>query len=492
MDSFKGADKDPFELSEFAPLTQAIGKRTSSVTSGPAYRATKEAWEETDYLETGFTLREIGPQLVRVWLGLQIVALCFQLLLWNEVSGHLWEFDDIVSRECSAGHSSHGVCNGPMWNMSSWNDFTLSPQRSWLSHEQGGGLMDVDGFTAVMPEDLSYTFTFPTKSSPPTFLLVVDPVNIKTGESAETAIEGDKQDLKGVRWVMEVRRTKPPQTGNLMKRSHVGPEAMTFEDLSNEAREAMSANGQVEWTARLTMQGGRGRLHVRFLSFVEDATTKHLDQVHASPQCGFGQAWKAFNEQHQGRNHRALSWCRWLLGVFLVFGGGSVYVVFEELKSGPMGFKFHGLVLAKFFLQDVPQQLCLVLYLLGWYEASGLRCQLCLFQPEYCRGESAFHITNTIAMACSLASCLANQLLIRPVQRRHFSEDDLCIQWTIRIGMFCISILPFTTGMLVASRSVLPGAGLMHLLLALPCALGWLALAGSLMFSSLWACDEDI
>lgn len=37
-----------------------------------------------------------------------------------------------------------------------------------------------------------------------------------------------------------------------------------------------------------------------------------------------------------------------------------------------------------------------MLYLLGWYEEDGLRCQLCLFHPQHCEDEDAFGLVNSV------------------------------------------------------------------------------------------------
>jgi len=233
----------------------------------------------------------------------------------------------------------------------------------------------------------------------------------------------------------------------------------------------------------------------RYLVIVEDAATPHLADIQASSQCGFGRAWKAFNQQHQGRSHRTLSWCRWLLGVFLLVGAAAVYAVRAELLRPGLGCggpqRFHLIVAAKFVLLDVPQQVCIVLYLLGWYEASGLRCQLCLFEPRHCVAESAFHTTNLLAILCTLLSSTGNQLLIRPTFKRSYSEDDICMQYLVRIGGLCIAVLPFTTGVCVASRSLLPLPTFLHLLCAVPCGVGWLTIVGFFCVPLVVCCDEE-
>lgn len=303
--------------------------------------------------------------------------------------------------------------------------------------------------------------------------------------------------VKDARWTLEIQRTDPKQMGSSMRKHHSGQEAVSVEDLSLESREALRTRGSVEWKAILSTRSFDGR-RTRYLVFVEDATATHLDDVHSSAHCAFGRSWKAFNEQRQGHAHRALSWCSWLLGVFLIVGSAVVYAVYAALQRSASegtarivaGHGFHRIVAAKFALQDVPQQVCIVLYILGWYEASGLRCQLCLFNPLHCGQEDAFHFANAVAFSCCLLSSVANQLLIRPVIKKTYTEDDICLQYTIRICGVCIAVLPFTTGLCLASGSILPMPRLFHLVFALPCCVGWLTLAMAVCVPAVMCCDE--
>jgi len=296
-----------------------------------------------------------------------------------------------------------------------------------------------------------------------------------------------------VRWSLEVRRKDPPQAGSALHRLHTGPDAVTFEDLSSESRQALAARGRVQWQATLT-ERSHGPRKTRFVAFVEDAVTPHLAEIHASPQCAFGKSWKEFNLQRQGHRHRALEWCRFLLGIFVFVGGAAVYAVHAEVSTQQMhssNYRFHLVVFAKFVLQDVPMQLCIVLYLFGWYEAYGLRCQLCLFDPKHCSDEEAFHIVNLIALACTLLSSVANQLLIRPVVKKTYTEDDICVQYCVRVGGVCVAVLPFTSGLCWASRSLIPMPLLVHAMFAIPCGIGWLTLGGLLCLPVVECCDDE-
>eukprot|EP00434_Breviolum_minutum_P028819 symbB.v1.2.025492.t1/scaffold2478.1/size78220/1 len=239
-----------------------------------------------------------------------------------------------------------------------------------------------------------------------------------------------------------------------------GQQVITGEDLSEEVANLEA----VQW--RVTVQSlGKFQQNSRFVAFVEDAVAEQLVAVHQHPRCSFSTSWKAFNQQHQGQRHRALSRCQWMLGLFLLLGGASIYVVYQELEiyrlsDGTQQLRrFHWVVMAKFLLQDVPQQVCFVLYIFGWYEAGGLRCQLCLFDAKHCSEEDAFHISNIMTAGCILLSSLANQLLIRPVRKRRYTEDDVCMQFWIRIGGTCVATVPFTTGLCLSSRSLVSSGG---------------------------------
>lgn len=459
---------------ESEPLTNSSGAKASKAGAACGESATARKDEEGDLLDTGFTWQFFGAAAIRAWLGFQVVSLFFQMLLWREVSGYLSTFQETLDRECQPARSQHGICIGPMWNVSSWQDAVLSTGSDWTS---------------------SRSFDFVTRSNPPTFLVVVDPVSkspdqTQEPQAAPVDVSGQLEDLNDVQWSLDVVRVNPPQGGGF-HRFHKGQQAMTFEDFSVEADQHQKVQGRVEWRATLS---SRFKKKARFVAFVEDSATPHLADVHGSPVCAFGRSWKSFNEQHQGRSHKALAWSQWLLGVFLLVGAGAVYIVHTECQtqSGYFGkYRFHLVVMAKFLFQDVPQQICIVLYLFGWYESNGLRCQLCLFHPQHCSEEDPFHPANALAILCTLLSAVSNQLLVRPVFKKVYTEDDICIQHTVRIGGVCIATLPFTTGMCWASQSILSMPTLFHVLFALPCGIGWLTLVSLVCFPVLLCCDED-
>lgn len=467
------------EQSEEAPLTR---KPPSAGKPSTKPKGSKKQ-DEADYWDTGFTIREISLNAVRVWLALQAVGLLFQVLLWNEVSTHLADYEVVVATQCAHEHLKHGVCTGPMWNLSMYQE-------------------------AVLPTDRWSTMTtmnFATLSSPPTFLVAVDPLerlpeDKKQGTASTPGLlhrgVGDEDALRDAKWTLDVRRMQPPQATDHFHTRRMGREALTLEDLSEASKTELAQHGRVEWRVSLTSREPKGHGKTRYALFVEDAATPHLAEIHASTQCTFGRSWKAFNEQQQGRRHRVLAWCRCLLGLFLLVGGAAIWMVHKEvrqqlLEGGSASHRFHALVFTKFLVHDVPQQVCIMLYALGWYEASGLRCQLCLFNPTHCVYESPFHFVNMTALGMVLLSSVSNQLLIRPAYRKHYTEDDICCHYTIRITGVCVSILPLSTGVLFSSHAVLPLPMFFHIIFAAPCAIGWLSCMALLCLPLMACCEEE-
>eukprot|EP00435_Cladocopium_sp_Y103_P075917 s4_g69.t1 len=144
--------------------------------------------DEADVMATGFTVREITPQAAKLWLLLQLVGLLFEFNLWREVSSHLADFEDVVARECASQHRFHGVCAGPSWNTSIFEDFTLSGHQA-------------------------HTFSFWTQSKPPTFLVAVHPVSTRplgTAAGKDYPEAWEDQEASTVHWSIEVSSVQNP------------------------------------------------------------------------------------------------------------------------------------------------------------------------------------------------------------------------------------------------------------------------------------------
>lgn len=150
---------------------------------------------------------------------------------------------------------------------------------------------------------------------------------------------------------------------------------------------------------------------------------------------------------------------------------------------------FQAIILVKLVVMDVPQQVCIVLYLLGWYEQEGLRCQLCLFHPQHCEPEHPFRLANSAAFLCTLLSSVANQIIIGPSQK-HKASGEPGAEWIVRIGLLCVSILPFTTGVYWATSALVWTPVLARILFFLPCVIGWFCIFATVLSCLVACCAE--
>lgn len=530
------AVKDPLRKAKlYAPEEHAmvrLDKRTYGTGAGGAAKAQRserrdpsvatkllpqqDDEEAMDCCDVGCTLREVAPQAVQAWLLFQVLALLFQASLWWEVSGHLSHFEDTLATQCTSAQTQHGVCLGPMWNLSTWQETTLEGdgeefqrpsrrRRQHLEAEERG--MEHWNWPGFPNPSASHSFDFATRSSPPTFLVAVQPLARAHHMGEEPANATSDEALaeleESVHWYLRVTRVDPPLTTRDFVGYYYGSNAFTIRDLSEEALTTLGTRGEIRWRGTLTNRGW-SRLRTRFAAFVEDAlpTAVSLAGTHGhlsaevepeEPGCSFAHAWKAFNARHQGRSHKALSWCRTVLFLCVPLSALVVGLVAWSLKHekgnrpGGVGLYFHSAVFAKCLLVDVPQQVCIVLYLLGWYEAEGLRCQLCLFHPQHCEPEHPFRFSNSVAFSCTLFSSVANQLIVRPVWKKFYTEEEECMQTTARIAHACLATLPFSTGVFWATSSLLSTPVLVQVLAFGPCVIGWLTVVG-LFFCWLVAC----
>eukprot|EP00438_Fugacium_kawagutii_P021303 Skav206974 [mRNA] locus=scaffold1394:16408:19084:- [translate_table: standard] len=530
---------------------------------------------DDSFFGTGLILQEPPLRTVRGWLALQVFALILQFRFWREVQGNLSTYESTLSSNCASERSQHGICVGPLWNVSAWKEFVLQGRSSVsgefrLSHYNHNSHMSRNHFdsieaidaeiaelqqeTALRLKELkdkraelqviqglvpsngsgimksqafnsSYIFQFETRSSPSVLLISVNPVAWapRIGEDppklTQAALDTEHE---GRHWNLEVKRVEPPPTGLNFQRNGFGTRIMTIEDMSQEAVDAVRQRGHVRWEAVLRnveMSAHR----TRFVVFVEDFQSPHVDHLEKlskiyGTECSLTSSWRAFNREHQGHRHRALTLCRDLLGWLLPIGAFATWAVYARLvsrtsKGGlsdsqersaameltledraealqdqmetqpaqPVGNHFQTVILIKLLVMDLPQQaggerleVCIVLYLLGWYEADGLRCQLCLFHPQHCEDEHPFRLANsaTSHRGDIRVTEVTNQIIIGPAKR---SIDDVCGQWTIRMLSTStqVSILPFTTGVYWATSALLSLPVLMKAFVFLPCVFGW-------------------
>lgn len=486
-----------------------------------------------DCCDFGLTFGSASPAAMGGWLALQVVSLLLQYSLWLEGSSNLALYDHTVVTYCAPSHRRRGICIGPAWNVSAWASFALHGHPSCehrirsFTRYHGRGHDEFDthssrlrgfGLGCPLAGTSNYTFEFSTRSSPPTFMVVVEPVALgHIGSESPAAVE-DVADLDedvaatladASSWTLRVSRSDPPITeGHVATtvRQEGGEGTVVVEDLSDEAKTASLRNGQVRWKAIIENRAFSMR-QTRFVAFVEELSSSIDVGKFREASCSLIRSWRAFNEEHQGRQHYwASSSCYWL-GMSLPVMAVAAFFVFlmrwrhlRLARSNPernSGCGFHCIVIAKFFAVDILQQVCIVLYLLDWFEENGLRCQLCLFHPGHCDKPHPFHATTLGAVLCLLANSLSHQLLVKPSRPAGTKGDAVSHgEHAVQMQMFgrliaaCLAILPLTTSVYFASGALLDAPMLVKIVVTFPCAVGWFAVMCILCLWALACCRE--
>ncbi|CAK0891895.1 unnamed protein product, partial [Prorocentrum cordatum] len=161
--------------------------------------------------------------------------------------------------------------------------------------------------------------------------------------------------------------------------------------------------------------------------YVVDSNIKHLEDIHGQAQCSFEQSWQNFGDRQSGSHHEVLIWAQRATAVFLLIAGFAtsavVYKFFYPIRL-PSSKLLTRIIVIKFLLQDLPQQLCIALYLYAWYAPNGLRCQACLFHPLHCNNEHPLHWTNLIVCVFTLLSASANQILLKAKSKKYDEEEE--------------------------------------------------------------------
>lgn len=504
-----------------------------------SYRRDDEA--QSLVAKAGLQFRTVSPATMGFWTALQVVGLIFQWHLWQEAKGNLDLYEHTLATQCRHGQVRHGVCTGPIWNVSAWDRFTLEGWGMSMSStciESRGGSFGhsyhrkhrhrhfLSGQRwkerCRLPNHTNHSFEFVTRSSPPTFLVAVDAVAMGSGvrpdtsSSQETTEEwesqGDEDDegdsqLRAEEfsnWALHVERVAPPPLGARPHVEVVTGEAgvVTVEDESEEAALALAANGSVLWKV-VVENRAHSRQKVEFEAFVEDVVSAFPGGF-KSAHCSFVAAWKTFNQQHQGRRHGNAALSSFLLGLFLPLNAVAALAVFVArlrhlhlAKRDPersTGCSFHCVVIAKFVVVDILQQICIVVYLLGWYEADGLRCQLCLFHPGRCEEASPFGFATVALLTCTVLSSLSSQLLGGLPDKvpggLDIKQED-CGHTFARILAASVAVLPLTTGSFFSGQSLFISPTAVHVVLVVPCVLGWMTVAMLLLLCMLNCCEDS-
>lgn len=403
-----------------------------------------------------FKPRKLKAPFVLLWLAFQVIGILFQSVLFREVTRHLSEYEDTLTQNCGPQHRQQGVCLGPTWN--------LSASATLMFPAQGNG----DGeFDFVIPPDT--TFSFETRSSPPTFLVAVEP----------------QPPHEKATWRLSITPAK--DTARFYSTHEVSPitgSGNKFKVVVLRGRKGSSRS----WKGTLNLKSKYDE-PAQVHAYVVDSRIQHLEDIHGQKQCSFEDSWQNFNERHSGEFHRVLTNSQSATAFFLLLSIASTAVVMHRFWYFIEGGKLLSrVIILKFVLQDLPQQMCIVAYLYGWYARNGLRCQMCLFHPHHCDDEEPLHWTNLMVCLCTLLSASSNQLLFQ-AKHRKYDEEEECCMWLMRGALFSVSALPFCTAMFFLSTSLLNTHSLLiYIVSGVPTLLGWFSCCCVPLFTM---CDED-
>lgn len=406
-----------------------------------------------------FTPRKLKAPIVLCWLVVQVLGILFQVVLFTEIGDHLWGLEAEISAKCGPEHMQHDICLGPSWSLS---------YSGVLTFPAGAGSNDRSDFDFVIPSDQS--FAFEVQSSPPTFLIGIEPQEPHEGAQWKAAI-GPAQANGGM-----VMYPRIPSLNGVGKRYQV----VVGKDYS--------MHGKL-WKGSLSL-ASKFTDSANVQVSVIDSRILHLEDIHKQPQCSFEDSWKNFNERHNGQHHKVLRYARFGSGFFLALSLLLVGLVLPRFYFYVQGGKLLTRVIAlKFLVQDIPQQLLIVAYIYAWYAPNGLRCQMCLFHPAHCDDQHPLHLTNLLVALTTMASACSNQLLVQAKVRRVHDEEDECFLWFVRFALLSVSILPFSTAIVVLSSTLLHlKSVVVYIAFGVPTLLGWVTL---LCLPLITLCDDD-
>lgn len=396
------------------------------------------------------------------------MGVLFQASMLMEIWQHLVDFEGTLQANCGPQHMQGGVCLGPAWNLSYSGVVTFPATAA-----QDGDSADFD---MIIPADR--TFNFETRSQPATFLVGVEPLPPHASAG----------------WKLDLRETRGPEPGYPFA-SGAGVPAPPIE-LRGHGKKYMvqtsRRTGQqpCRWAGSMNLNSKYSEV-ASVHTYVVDSRIAHLEDIHNQHQCSFEQSWQNFSERQNGQHHRVLSFT-WHATAFFMFvslccTGVMIRRFFYYVEGGKL---LSRLIAAKFIMQDVPQQLCIVAYMYGWFAPNGLRCQMCLFHPQHCDQQYPLHWSNLMLCLFTMLSACANQLLLQVKSpHKEYDEEEECFQCAVRFALLAVSTLPFSTAMLVLSHSLLGVRSiLVFFLVGLPCVIGWSALVCLPMAA---ACDDD-
>jgi hypothetical protein len=280
------------------------------------------------------------------------------------------------------------------------------------------------------------SFSFSPVSCPPTVLVGVEPMPPHNHAGYSVAV-----------WTLSSERD--------MFEAHPGARRFTFKPANGPHSEVIQATKaecgatfKVDITLRSTHESG-----IAMSTYALDSTVSHLELISSSKMCDFKLAWSSFEDTQAWRPSHTLGVVRTVAFMAIVAGVACTFRVYA-LAARKSNVEFGAMVGGKYWLVDVPLQVCLVMYLYHWYRNSGMRCQLCLFDPEHCEDEHPLHFSNGLLCAVTVLSSAMNQLILAPSSPPK-DEDEHITNGCLRLMLFSLATLPFSFGLLVISVSTL-------------------------------------
>eukprot|EP00811_Abedinium_folium_P033693 NODE_6637_length_1653_cov_5.816514.p1 GENE.NODE_6637_length_1653_cov_5.816514~~NODE_6637_length_1653_cov_5.816514.p1 ORF type:complete len:484 (-),score=111.56 NODE_6637_length_1653_cov_5.816514:202-1584(-) len=367
-----------------------------------------------------FKPRKIKAPLVFGWLVLQGICFVFQALLWMETAGHLSQFEATLAANCGPEHLHQGVCIAPGWRLSLSQELYFS----------ASGEMDTPDFDFIIPSDTNFSFS--TDSMPLTALLGVEP----------------QPPMEKASWKVSISEQGNPAhaMGATMPLYGKGARYIVVED--------KTGGGHSTWSGSLSLLSKSDEPMV-FHVYVIDSAFERFEGMQHAPQCSFEATWVNFSERHSGQHHRVLSAAHSLSAFFLLVSIFTVSTTFYRFYfSVKVGKLMSRIVVLKFLLQDFPLQVIVVAYLYGWYGSNGLRCQMCLFHADHCDDEHPLHWSNLMLCVFTVLSAASCQLLLQ-TKNMAMNEDDEFFICFSRFSIFSVTVVPFSTGLLFLSGSLL-------------------------------------
>ncbi|CAD7970035.1 unnamed protein product [Amoebophrya sp. A25] len=447
----------------------------------------------------GFRYHKILAPVAFAWCFFQLLALLAQSHFVSEVGSHAERYQRTVAANCGPEHVVNGVCLGPSWGIVYDQIISLSGKTTTTG---GNGWQPGDSLV-IMPDKV-FSFSVSADDRKPTFLVGVEPQS--PNADARYKLEVTHPSGAPIYWMrtpkLNIERvSKGLETGVFV--ANAGPWAggrVQFQgrlELVPVPDEAQSNGASSEQESRRDSSSNN-----LFRVYVVDSQIAHLGTVHRQQKCDFPSTWENFSNRRAENLFHYLDGFYYLVQFFLVSQTIMLLLIMWRFLRFADGSRlFTRLAVGKFCLQDFPQQFFLGLYFHAWYAENGMRCQLCLFEPEHCELENEFPLSwqNALLLVSLVVSALSTQFLVNPSENKTvlqlydgltLSEDEQIFTFFARTLLFALSVLPLSTFYVICARSIMHMQHYFFLGLSVTvlCVCGWLT---AVLVPLCICCDDD-